>query len=212
MFLLTPEDVEVISIQHPKRAQKVPILSYQDKTYRLLKVFQYHQYDDAHTAWRDLTNTKGKACVLLEEPYRYSIWQQVRIDRGLLQPMVPSACAKACVLIVQTLYGDVERILGNKQAKRFGVALEADMTRQMQLAGGLGAVLRLNPLVEGLPQWEESDLNALLLGLHRLGTKFFGKTQFSQRTLGGLNDLPDNEKAMFLNWLKLSLISHLWLS
>lgn len=210
MFLLTPEDVEITSIQHPKKAKKVPILSYQDKTFRLLSVYKANQHAEAQAYWRDLTENEGKACVLLEEPSRYSVWRQVRININLLQPVAPVAYTKACVLIIQALYSDIEQILGSKQAKKFGMTLEVNAKGPMTAAGGLGALLRLNPLKEVLPNWEEDDLSALLLELHRLGSRFFGRTQFVPRTLGALDELSGNDKAVFLNWLGLSLLGHLW--
>ncbi|MEO0768647.1 MAG: Npun_F0813 family protein [Cyanobacteria bacterium J06649_4] len=212
MFLLTPADVEITSIQHPKQPKKVPILSYQNRHFRLLNVFGANQSEEAHAAWRDLTDNEGKACVLLEEPHRFSLWRLVRIDKGLLNPVAPVAYSKACVLLIQALYGDVEQLLGGKQAKKFGAALEISAPTQVQEAGGFGALLRLNPLMEGLPRWEENDLTALLLELHRLGTKFFGRSQFSARTLSALDVLPGSDKTVFLTWLELSLLGNLWLA
>jgi hypothetical protein len=212
MFLLTPEDVEITSIQHPKKAKKVPILSYDDKTFRLLSVFSADQEAEAHASWRNLTENEGKMCVLLEERFRYSVWRQVRLDMGLLQPIAPLAYSKACVVMIQSLYGDAEQILGSKQAKSFGTALEVNAAKQVAAAGGLGGILRLDPLADVMPKWEEDDLSALLLELHRLGTKFFGRSKFIGRTLAALDDLPNNDKAVFLNWLGLSLLRNLWLT
>ena len=212
MFLLTPEDVEITSIQHPKKDKKVPILSYENKSFRLLSVFNAHQQAEAHASWRDLTENEGKLCVLLEERFRYSIWRQVRIDVGLLRPVAPLAYAKACVVMIQALYSDAEQLLGSRQAKNFGVAIEVNAAKQIEAAGGLGGVLRLDPLADVLPRWEEDDLSALLLELHRLGAKFFGRYQFVGRTLGALDELAPNDKAVFLNWLEISLLGNLWLA
>lgn len=212
MFLLTPSDVEIIQVQHPKKAKKIPILSYHDKTFRLLSVFDAQQEAAARSAWQDLTENKGKLGVLLEEPKRYSIWQQVNIDTNLLKPVVPAAYGKACVLMVQALYGDVEQLLGSKQAKTFGTALASNAAPQIQGAGGLGNLLRLNPLTEVLPSWEEQELNALLLELHSLGSKFFGRAKFTERTLQSLDDLTPDDKGIFLQWLRVSSLNKLWLT
>ncbi len=211
MFLLTPEDIEITQVQHPKKAIKVPILSYEGQTFRLLSIFSAHQQDEAHSAWRQRVEREGKVCVLLEEPFRYSLWRQVRIDMGLLHPVAPVAYAKACVLLAQSLYRDVEQLLGAQQAKKFGAALEISLTRQLSSMGGLGWLLWVNPLSEKLPQWAEDDLSALLLHLHRLGAQFFGRNRFVSRTLLALDALPEDDKAMFLCWVRLSLLSHLWL-
>ncbi|MEL6778592.1 MAG: hypothetical protein AAFO06_15175, partial [Cyanobacteria bacterium J06597_16] len=72
-------------------------------------------------------------------------------------------------------------------------------------------LLRTNPLTEVPPRWEEDELSALLLELHRLGAKFFGRTKFVERTLAALDELSGNDKAVFLNWLGLSLLGHLWM-
>ncbi len=211
MFLLTPEDIEITQVQHPKKVGNVPILSYEGKTFRLLSIFSAHQQDKAQTAWRRMTEGEGKLCVLLEERFRYSLWRQVNIDMGLLHPVAPVAYSKACVLLAQSLYRDAERLLGAQKAKKLGAALEVSLARQIAPMGGLGGLLRINPLTEKLPQWAEDDLSALLLHLHRLGTQFFGRNRFVSRTLRSLDNLPEDDKAMFLSWVKLSLLGHLWL-
>lgn len=211
MFLLTPQDVDIVNVQHPKQPKKIPILSYQERTFRLLSVFPFAQRDEAHAAWRDLTDNQGKASVLLEESHRFSVWVLINIDKKLLESTTPVAYAKACILMIQSMYGDVEQLLGANQAKKFGAALDVEAQKQVRKAGGLGGVLRANPLSEATPNWKEDDLSALLLALHRLGCKFFGRSKFAQRTLGSLNVLPGNDKAMFMSWLRLSLLAELWL-
>ena len=212
MFLLTPSDVEIIQVQHPKTQKKIPILSYNDITFRLLSVFAAQQEAAARATWQDLTEQQGKVCVLLEEPARYSVWQRVRIDAERLKPTVPAACAKASVLMIQALYGDVDQLLGAKQAKGFGAALCDRASKQVQTAGGLGHILRLNPLTEVLPSWEETDLSALLLTLHQLGAKFFGRAKFTERTLQALEELTPDDKSAFITWLDASTLKQLWLT
>ncbi|MEO0971350.1 MAG: hypothetical protein AAFX80_24325, partial [Cyanobacteria bacterium J06639_18] len=80
MFILKREDVEISTVLHPKRDQQVPILYYQEQTFRLIKVFPASQEEEAKSLWRELTDNRGKACVLLEEIERYSIWGKVRIE------------------------------------------------------------------------------------------------------------------------------------
>lgn len=216
MFVLSPEDVEIVSVQHPKRAKQVPILCYSDKNFRLVSVFNAQQQEEAHARWRDLTDNQGKSCVLLEESFRYSVWSQVRIDQGLLKPAAPEAYIKACVLLIQSLHSRAQK-LGDRQSKSLTTALQVGTSHQMQLAGGLETILRLNVEAIGngsgqLPKWEEDDLSALLLEVHRLGCKFFGRRKFAGPALAALDLLPGNDKVLFLNWLKLSLLGNLWLS
>lgn len=220
MVVLSPENVQISSIQHPKRPKKVPILSYQDKTFCLLSVFQAHQQREAHASWRDLTDNQGKSCVLLEEPHRFSLWRHIRVDQELLTPMLPTAYIRSCLLLIQALYGDVEQLLGQKQAAAFITALSTNARKPVQTAGGFDAMLGINPLTGTVPVWGEDDLCTLMLELHRLGTRFFGRfsmrevspSHFAPRTLSALDVLPGDDKAVFLTWLRLSLLGSLWLS
>lgn len=216
MFVLSPEDVEIISVQHPKRAKRVPILCYADKNFRLVSVFGVDHQAEAHASWRDLTDNKGKSCVLLEESFRYSVWSQVRIDKNLLAPTVPEAYIKACIVLIQSLYSRAQG-LGDRQFKSLVAAFQVSTAHPLQAAGGLDALLKINVPALGngsgsLPRWEEDDLCALLLEMHRLGCKFFGRKKFVAPALEALDVLPGNDKVLFLNWLKLSLLGNLWLS
>lgn len=88
MFILKRQDVEISSIQHPQKDQQVPILQYQGQTFRLISVFSAAQEEEARAFWRDLTDNRGKACVLLEEPERYSVWGKVRLEQLQSEPSV----------------------------------------------------------------------------------------------------------------------------
>ncbi len=212
MFVLTPNDIEISSVQHPKRPKKVPVLSYQGRTFCLLSVFRAQQRQEAQAALRDLIDNEGRICVLLEEPHRFSLWRHVRIDKELLNPVLPVAYVKSCLLLIQAMYGDVEQILGQKQARAFGAALSISAQKPLQTIGGLEGALRLNPLIEQVPTWGEDDLCMILLMLHRLGAQFFGRSHFAPRTLSALDILPGDDKAVFLTWLQLSLLGNLWLN
>lgn len=212
MFLLSPEDVEIIGVQHPKSAKRVPVLCYVDQTFRLVSVFSIDQQTAAQASWRDLTENQSKVCVLLEETFRYSVWSQVQIDQGWLTPTAPDAYIKACIVLVQFLYNQTQT-LDSRQAESLRVGLQVNTARQMQTAGGLETLLQLNTEngAIALPRWEEEDLSSLLLEMHRLGCKFFGRRKFIRPAIAALDTLPNNDKTLFLAWLKLSLLGNLWL-
>lgn len=122
MFILKRQDVEISTIQHPKREQQVPILYYQGQTFRLISVFKASQEEEAKALWRDLTDNRGKACVLLEEPDRYSVWGKVRVDQigsdtGSSSKM--DIFTLASLLLLQSVFIDIEDFLGSKQATLF---------------------------------------------------------------------------------------------
>ncbi|MEO0456034.1 MAG: Npun_F0813 family protein [Cyanobacteria bacterium P01_A01_bin.114] len=221
MFILKRQDVEIKSFQHPSKDQKIPILSYQGQTFRLLSVFTASQEEDARTLWRDLTDNRGKACVLLEEPERFSIWGKIRLDGAEMAAAVSQTSSKlplshiqACVLILQAIYEDIEDLLGAKQAKRF----ESDLAvagAQLRLPQGATAravhnLLNLDPLYGQLPAWQEKHLNSLLSSLYDLGKTYFGKANFTDRAMASLDDLSVSERDKFLQWLSQSPNGDLW--
>ncbi len=221
MFILKRQDVEISSIQHPKRDQKIPILTYQGVTFRLISVFNANQEEEARALWRDLTDNQGKACVLLEEPDRYSIWGKVRLDQlahetheeasGSTAPMF----TQACLLMLQAMYIDIEDLMGTKQAVTFQKAM-ADVFRQGRFPqtdspDAIKQLLTINPLNSlQTPAWQENHLMLLLQELHRIGKNYFGKSPFIPRTLEALQDLPSGERARFLAWMTRSPGGNLW--
>jgi hypothetical protein len=221
MFILKRQDVEISSIQHPKRDQRIPILTYQGQTFRLISVFSAAQEDDAKSFWRDLTDNQGKACVLLEEPERYSVWGKIRLEQfaneaelghdGYTNPSL----VKGCLLMLQTVYIDVEDLLGNRQAGLFQKDI-SDVFKQWhfpqtETPDAVKSVLTLDPINSGqLPVWQEHHLQTLLQELHRIGKSYFGNTSFVPRAVDALQDLSTTDKAQFQHWLNQSPLGKLW--
>jgi hypothetical protein len=224
MFILKRQDVEITNFQHPKRDQQIPILNYQGQTFRLINAFNGKQAEDARALWRDLTDNKGKACVLLEEPDRYSVWGKVRLDQLVgEEPTGTEAAAKAplfaqaCLLLLQAVYFDVEDLLGARQAASF----QKDITKVFQQGNfpqadspdALKNWLTVSPL-KGLklPPWQEQHLKTLLQELHRLGKSYFGNTDFAEGVSDVLEDMPAQERHQFIDWLKQSALNKLWIA
>lgn len=222
MFILKRKDVEISSIQHPKRDQKIPILNYQGQTFRLINVFNAAQAEEARAFWRDLTDNHGKACVLLEEPERYSIWGKIVLDK-LHEDDHEGGETKAAffiqavLLLLQTVYFDIEDLLGTRQLSAF----EKDIANvfkqwhfpQTDSKESVSQLLTVDPLASTqLPQWQEHHLNTLLQELHRLGKAYFGNDSFVERAVDALQDLPDSEQKQFRNWLDRSPLGKLWAS
>jgi hypothetical protein len=187
-------------------------------------VFQAHQEESARSLWRDLTDNQGKACVLLEEPDRYSIWGKVRLDQltsDLPMSDVPSAdqfspvFIQATLLMLQTIYLDIEDLMGSKQ----GTAFQRDITAVFQkakLAGtatpdAIQQLLTADPLNSlQPPAWREAQVISLLQEIYRLGRSYFGNSGFTRNVLESLQDLSRGDRAAFQDWLSRSPVGSLW--
>lgn len=221
MFILKRQDVEISSVQHPKRDQQIPILTYQGQTFRLISVFNASQEEEAKAFWRDLTDNQGKACVLLEEPERYSVWGKIRLEQlsqepdGATSGAVSPAYIKASLLMLQSVYIDVEDLLGGRQAGLFQKDI-GEVFKQWHFPQGdspdaLKYLLTMDPLnAAQIPPWQEHHLNTLLQELHRLGKAYFGNTTFVERAMDALQDLPGGDRSQFQTWLSQSPLGKLW--
>jgi hypothetical protein len=221
MFILKRQDVEISSIQHPKREQKIPILKYQDQSFRLIGVFAANQAEEARNFWRDLTDNQGKFCILLEEPERHSIWGRIRLEQlGSEEDAVADArmipLAQACLILLQTVYLDIEDLLGNRQAKQFQkdiaqIFVEWKFPQADSPAAVERLLTQLDPLdAAKVPPWEEHHLITLLQELYRLGKDYFGNTSFAEEVEDILQDMPDKERQQFMAWLKQSPLGKRW--
>jgi hypothetical protein len=221
MFILKRQDVEITTIQHPKKDQQIPILHYQGQTFRLINVFNAAQEEEAKAFWRDLTDNRGKACVLLEEPDRYSVWGKVRLDQLGAETAdqggdaVTPAFIQACLLLLQAVYIDIEDLLGARQAGMFqkeitGV-LQQGRFPNSESPDAVHQLLTVDPLASlQVPPWQEHHLNILLQEIHRLGKQHFGNTSFTGRVLDALEDMSGSDRTQFLNWLKQSPSGKEW--
>jgi hypothetical protein len=222
MFILKRQDVDIKTMHHPTKDQQIPILSYQGQTFRLLSVFNAAQEEDARALWRDLTDNRGKACVLLEEPERFSIWGKIRLDQLDNDPGgdtgAPPAMAgniKACLLMVQVLYMDVEDLLGTKQARQFevdiGKVFAAWKFPQATSPNAVKTLLTVDPLaMPQLPSWQDHHLQRLLEEMHRMGKDYFGNANFAARALEAIEDLSATEQGQFRRWLSQSPAGQSW--
>jgi len=218
MFILKRQDVEIFNIKHPTLDQLIPIINYQRQTFRLLQVFPLSQAQDALAVWRDLTDNKGKACILLEEPDRYTLWGKIKPEQLNVNTTIGDRSLKSLVkgslLLLQAVYTDVEDLLGARQAKLFQKDFKeflekVDLTEKSPEAANY--LLAIDPLsVEQLPAWQEAQLINLLQEIHRLGKRYFGESDFTKNALDSLADMSANEQSGFIQWLNQSSLGKLW--
>lgn len=210
MFILKRQDVEISTVQHPTTGQQIPILNYQGQTFRLIKKFGAAQADEARAEWRDLTDNRGKACVLLEEPDRYSIWGKIKVeqigqDGGASGLAATPALTAACLLLMQAVYFDIEDLLGNRQASAFQKDI-AQVLQKWKFPQGdspkaVKILLDMDPLEAKMPSWQEHHITTLLQELFKLGKKYFGNDSFAAGVLEVLDDLQQSDRQQFLDWM-----------
>ncbi|MEM6519370.1 MAG: Npun_F0813 family protein [Cyanobacteria bacterium P01_D01_bin.71] len=221
MFILKRPDVEIKNVQHPSKDQPIPILYYQGQTFRLLSVFAATQEEEAMTLWRDLTDNRGKVCVLLEEPERFSVWGKIRLDalgddssgKDSSRP-AEEALIQGCLLILQALFIDIEDLLGTKQAGLFEKDITSALMQwrfpQVSSEKSVKTLLTIDPLATQVPSWEEHHLLRLLEEMHRLGKDAFGNANFTERSLDALEDLSAGARKNFTKWLSTTPPGKLW--
>lgn len=221
MFILKRQDVELSKVQHPSAEQPIPILTYQGQTYRLLKVFESHQAEEAKALWRDLIDNKGKVSVLLQEPERHSVWGKIRLDQlggegSSADQSLPFLFTQGCFLMAQAVAIDIEDLLGPKQAKSFGKSLSS-VFQQWNLPHAdseetIVQMMTIDPLEDGFPTsaWKEVDLSNFLREVHRLGKEYFGNTSFIVGAMEVLEDLPNSDRQSFMKWLQKSGLAKVW--
>ena len=217
MFILKRQDVEIVNVQNPQnKDQQIPILQYQGQTFRLLNMFGDNR-DEALGLWRDLTDNKGKACVLLEEPQRFSVWGRVKLNQIQTTNQESSSegtyIVQGCLLILQAVYIEVEDLLGVRQATSFKQDLLKFMQKgkfaQGETLNALEEVLSINPLNSvQVPNWDESKLQLFLGELHRLASSYFGNSSFVDSAIDALNELP--ESVSVTTWLKNTSKGKIW--
>jgi hypothetical protein len=170
--------------------------------------------------WRDLTDNRGKACVLLEEPDRYSVWGKVRLDQLANEEAGGSEAkgthfVQACLLLLQAVYFDVEDLLGARQAASF----QKDITKVFQQGNfpqadspdAIKNLLTVDPLNSlKIPSWQDQHLHNLLQELHRLGKSYFGNTTFAEGISEILQEMPASDRSQFIAWLKQTPLAKLW--
>lgn len=216
MFILQRQDVEIANVQHPKREQQIPILKYQDQTFRLISVFEAAQAEEAKIFWKDLTDNQGKFCVLLQEDHRHSVWGRFKISQLAQEAeSVSLAHIQACLIITQVVYFDIEELLGGRQAKLF----QKEITKGLQgrQIPGIGSeqdtnkLLNVDPLGNFTPpKWDEQHLLAILQETYRLGKEFLGNTNFASELDEILQDMSAEDQKDFLGWLQGSTIGKQW--
>ncbi len=176
------------------------------------------QEEEARALWRELTDNRGKACVLLEEPDRFSVWGKVRLDQlgsDTGSHSKTGIFTQASILLLQAVYMEIEEFLGTRQASLFqkdiAEVLKKQQFPEVSTPEAVKQLLSTNPLdAAKLPAWQDNHLMIFLQELHKLGKTYFGNANFAHQVVDRLQDMPEAERSLFISWLNQSSLSKLW--
>ncbi|CDN14689.1 Inosine-uridine nucleoside N-ribohydrolase [Richelia intracellularis] len=197
----------------------MPVLYYQGQTFRFIHVFPLSQEEDAVALWRDLTDNRGKACVLLEDVDRFSIWGKVRLgqsdDNDTGDISKKNTLIQGSILLIQSVYLDVEDLLGARNSQSFFRDICAILHKHQAINPEylytVEELLNLDTLTRTqMPNWKEKQIVILLEELYRLGKKYFGNDNFAYQVSDRLVEMTEKERSVFIRWLKISPLSTLW--
>ena len=175
--------------------------------------------EEARAFWRDLTDNRGKACVLLEEPDRYSVWGKIKIEQigqegGASGLAATPVLTQACLILMQAVYFDIEDLLGNRQASAFQKDIAQVLQKwkfpQVDSPKAVKKLLDMDPLEEKIPAWEEHHITTLLQEVFTLGKKYFGNDSFAAGVLDALDDLQQGDRKQFIDWMNQYPLGKLW--
>lgn len=218
MFLLTRQDVEILP-----NSQGQQILRYHTYAFRLIKVFG-DQKKEALVFWREMTDDEGLACVLLEEPQRFSVWAQIsnspKADQSISAslPNLQRSLVQGSLVLLKSALNQAEQNLGARKAASLQQELLKVLLKSrlpiLNSSEAIANLLQLDPLNQNtLPNWDDSHVQNLLGELHRLisGGNSSQKTQaIVDQSLQDLNILPPGVYIPFFQWLKTTPKGKLW--
>jgi hypothetical protein len=220
LLVLERSDVDLYRVPDSKTGRLVMILSYQDRTFRLISQFNSRQKERAKNLAESLIESRRQRCIILEQGPIYSVWLEIPGEesvaaQGASQGVVSQqelstpttinlSQTQACLLIIQTIAEDIEDLMGTSQKRAF----QEDLTKifkQCLLPGAetsqsINPLLTINPLTTTkLPIWGQKEIDLLFPRLGQLGKKYFSSTTFVERTVDILQNLPvyNNPKFMY---------------
>jgi hypothetical protein len=122
---------------------------------------------------------------------------------------------KGCLLILQTIYLEIEDLFGSRQVNLFKQdILKILLKGQFPQIDGMDKLERLL-LAKGLtnlrlPIWDDRQLQILLKALYTISKSYFGNTLFLNAASSAIEELPPDELAKFQTWLSKTPSGNLW--
>jgi hypothetical protein len=122
---------------------------------------------------------------------------------------------KACLLILQTIYLEIEDLFGARQASLFKEdVLQIFLKEKFPKVDSMEKLERLLLTKDlaniSLPTWNDRQLQILLKELYKISKSHFGNTVFLDAARDAIEELPPVELTKFQTWLSKIANGHLW--
>jgi hypothetical protein len=122
---------------------------------------------------------------------------------------------KACLLILQTIYLEIEDLFGSRQASLFKQdVLKVLLKGQFPKVDGMDKLERLLLAKDlaniPIPTWNDLQMQILLKELYQISKSHFGNALFLNAVRDEIEELPANELTKFQTWLSKNANGNLW--
>ncbi|NJL43215.1 MAG: hypothetical protein HC935_07555 [Pseudanabaena sp. SU_2_4] len=122
---------------------------------------------------------------------------------------------KACLLVLQTIYLEIEDLFGARQARLFKQDILTILLKgqfpQVDGMDKLEQLLSAKDLANiPLPYWDDRQMQILLKELYQISKSHFGNTLFLNAARGAIEEMPSDELTKFQTWLSKSPHGQFW--
>jgi hypothetical protein len=218
-------DLEVVKIEIaaiPDRLLAGLRLTYQDRTYDLIRIFGDRQLDLAQQQFQDLSlkeNAAGMLAnsakyLLVREVGYYSLWalarsipqQQIVLGRAdLVERRAETSLElqQASMWLLQEIWLQWQELLGTRQLQILSENL-ISIAPQLQSRTDLDRLLAMSPMTPiALKDWESADLIAFDRQLYQLAQQKLGRLFATELTIEIVRSMPPQLQSALTNVLDL---------
>jgi hypothetical protein len=122
---------------------------------------------------------------------------------------------KACLLILQAIYLEVNDIFGRNQGNLFKLditkLLKKERFPQIDTIESLERLLCIQNLMDSpTPTWNDNHLQLFLNNLYKIAQSHFGSTAFLEASKNTIAELPPDTRKIFQTWLTKMPNGQIW--
>jgi hypothetical protein len=213
MSIIDPQLVKIEIATIPDRHLAGLKLTYQDRTYDLIRIFGDRQLDLAQQQFQDLM-VKQNVTGILTNPDKYLLVREVGyyslwgLDRSTTQASIANSLIvgiadlverrdetslelqQASMWLLQEIWLQWQELLGTKQLQMLSENL-ISIAPQLQSLTDLERLLAMSPMTPiGLKAWESADLIAFDRQIYQLAQQKLGRQFATELTIDIVRSMP----------------------